>query len=296
MFPARSSAMKFTVPRSSPTVFATTGASVALRRTLAGVSCAFASRSTQSLRVDGVSSVAFSARISAAKRFAPSPTSMTCGSRSMTARATLIGWRYPTSAPMAPTRCVVPSTSDASSSTTPRTFGFPPRPTLVSVGSASITRAHASTASSALPPLRSTAMPAARPVAPFPLATTIGVIFAIYRLLLTRSGWSCRARGKRAQPRRSDFDIHFVGGMYRTSRFHLDGGEVSPAGPMARRARRSKVARMLNASPMAWTASVMAPRSPYPEGDVTVLLRVTYNTLEAIIRDEFMLTESHVAH
>jgi len=26
------------------------------------------------------------------------------------------------------------------------------------------------------------------------------------------------------------------------------------------------------------------------------VLRVTYNTLEAIIRDEFMLTESRVAH
>jgi hypothetical protein len=52
----------------------------------------------------------------------------------------------------------------------------------------------------------------------------------------------------------------------------------------------------MNASPMAWTAMVMAPGSPYPEGDVTVVLRVTYNTLEAIIRDEFVLTESRVAH
>jgi hypothetical protein len=26
------------------------------------------------------------------------------------------------------------------------------------------------------------------------------------------------------------------------------------------------------------------------------VLRVTYNTLEAIIRDEFMLTESRIAH
>jgi hypothetical protein len=55
---------------------------------------------------------------------------------------------------------------------------------------------------------------------------------------------------------------------------------------------------MLNtyASLMSWTATVMAPRSPHPEGDVTVVLRVTYNTLEAIIRDEFMVTESLVAH
>ncbi len=47
---------------------------------------------------------------------------------------------------------------------------------------------------------------------------------------------------------------------------------------------------------MTWTAMVMATRSPYPEGDVTVVLRVTYNTLEAIIRDELMVTESYVAH
>ena len=41
---------------------------------------------------------------------------------------------------------------------------------------------------------------------------------------------------------------------------------------------------------------VMATRSPFPEGDVTVVLRVTYNTLESIIRDELMFTESYVAH
>jgi hypothetical protein len=58
----------------------------------------------------------------------------------------------------------------------------------------------------------------------------------------------------------------------------------------------AKVTHMLNASPMAWTANVFAPCSPHPEGDVTVVVRVTYNTLEAIIRDEFMLTESRVAH
>lgn len=64
---------------------------------------------------------------------------------------------------------------------------------------------------------------------------------------------------------------------------------------MERCARGATVTRM-NASPMAWTALVMAPSSPYPEGDVTVVLRVTYNTLEAIIRDEFMITESRVAN
>ena len=67
---------------------------------------------------------------------------------------------------------------------------------------------------------------------------------------------------------------------------------------MERRPCRFKVTRMLNtyATPMAWTAMVMAPHSPYPEGGVTVVLRVTYNTLEAIIRDELMYTESYVTH
>lgn len=80
--------------------------------------------------------------------------------------------------------------------------------------------------------------------------------------------------------------------------FIFTGEPVSPAGPMERCARGAKVTRMLNtyATPMAWTAMVMAPGSPYPEGDVTVVLRVTYNTLEAIIRDELMYTESRVTH
>lgn len=78
--------------------------------------------------------------------------------------------------------------------------------------------------------------------------------------------------------------------------FIFTGDPDSPARPMATRIGGARVTRM-NATPMAWTALVMAPRSPYPEGDVTVVLRVTYNTLEAIIRDDYMmLTESRVAH
>jgi hypothetical protein len=73
------------------------------------------------------------------------------------------------------------------------------------------------------------------------------------------------------------------------------GEPVSPAGPMAARTGRVKVTHM-NASPMAWSAQVMGTRAPHAEGDVTVVLRVTYNTLEAILRDEFMLTESRVSH
>ena len=85
------------------------------------------------------------------------------------------------------------------------------------------------------------------------------------------------------------------GTVFGTRGFIFTGEPVSPAGPMARCAGGAKVTHMLNASPMAWTANVFAPCSPHPEGDVTVVLRVTYNTLESIIRDEFMLTESRVA-
>ena len=84
---------------------------------------------------------------------------------------------------------------------------------------------------------------------------------------------------------------HSIGGHG----FAFPGERVSPTGPMAQHARGTRVTRMYTATPMAWTAMVLTPRSPYPEGDVTVILRVTYNTLEAIIRDEFMLTESRVA-
>jgi hypothetical protein len=64
---------------------------------------------------------------------------------------------------------------------------------------------------------------------------------------------------------------------------------------MARSAPGAKVTPM-NTSPMAWTALMTEPSSPYPEGEMTIVLRVTYNTLESIIRDEFMLTESRVAN
>ena len=73
------------------------------------------------------------------------------------------------------------------------------------------------------------------------------------------------------------------------------GEPVSPARPMARHFPGAKVTPM-NASPMAWTALMTEPSTPYPEGEMTVLLRVTYNTLESIIRDEFMITESRVAN
>src|SRR5437899_3857947 len=63
---------------------------------------------------------------------------------------------------------------EASSSTAPRTFGLPPRPTLVSSGSASTILAQASTASRAEPPRARMRIPAAIALAPFPLATMTG--------------------------------------------------------------------------------------------------------------------------
>ena len=56
-----------------------------------------------------------SAPISRANRAAPSPTSNSCGSRSITARAMLMGCAKPSSAPTAPLRRVVPSMTAASS-------------------------------------------------------------------------------------------------------------------------------------------------------------------------------------
>ena len=105
--------------------------------------------------------------------------------------------------------------------------------------------------------------------------------------------------GERKQTRRSDNAVPFLRSharhCIRGRVFILTGEPVSPARPMAPRAPEAKVTPM-NASPMAWTARMSEPSSPYPEGEMTVLLRVTYNTLESIIRDEFMLTESRVSN
>ena len=125
MLPRLSIAMKFTVPRSF-TISSTTGPSALAVAMDAGVCFARRSRRIHSSREAAVSRSPSSAPISCAKRTAPAPTSMTCGSRSMTARATVIGWRKLVSAATEPAAWVVPSTIDASSSTTPRTFGSPP--------------------------------------------------------------------------------------------------------------------------------------------------------------------------
>ena len=105
--------------------------------------------------------------------------------------------------------------------------------------------------------------------------------------------------GERDQPRRSDNEFRFACSharhCIRGRIFIFTGEPVSPARPMPPCTPRAKVTHM-NASPMAWTALITEPSSPYPVGDMTVVLRVTYNTLESIIRDEFMVTESRVAN
>src|SRR5436309_13279692 len=65
--PRRSRARKFTVPRSSLTVFRTTPSSLARRRTLAGVSLALPWLSLQSLWVQAVGVCARLALVSRAK-------------------------------------------------------------------------------------------------------------------------------------------------------------------------------------------------------------------------------------
>ena len=193
--PRLSIAMKLTVPSSSPVTSRTIGVSDVSRAMDAGVWPASRNRATQSARVSAVSSSASSAPISRAKRPAPAPTSMTCGSRSITARATLIGWRNPVSAATEPAAWLVPSTIDASSSTSPSTFGRPPRPTLRSSGSASTTRAHASTASRALPPRARMRIPMGSAARPLPLETIVGSASGLDRTLSVGTG---RTLGQRA--------------------------------------------------------------------------------------------------
>ena len=90
MLPFLSMAMKLTVPRSF-TISSTIGASAFARAMDAGVWPADRRRSIHASRDSGVRSSASSAPISRAKRAAPAPTSITCGNRSITCRATLIG-------------------------------------------------------------------------------------------------------------------------------------------------------------------------------------------------------------
>ena len=111
-------------------------------------------RTSRSARVRCPSSVS-------AKRSAPAPISITCGESSITARASTIGLRTSVTPATAPARSVAPSMIEASSSCLPSASNTAPLPALKCGDSSSATTV-ACTASSALPPLRSTASPASR--------------------------------------------------------------------------------------------------------------------------------------
>ena len=91
--------------------------------------------------------------IATAKRSAPSPTSMTWPVCNMTALATSETFLMLRTPPTEPARRDGPCIQQESSSTTPSSFGSPPRPTLVSFGSSSGPLTTRSAASSVSPPL-----------------------------------------------------------------------------------------------------------------------------------------------
>ena len=95
----------------------------------------------------------------AAKVSAPSPISMTCGDRSITARAAAIGCRVVVRPATDPAVRSAPFITAASSSLRPAAVKTAPRPALNS-GSSSISSIAACTASSEDPPAASTADPA----------------------------------------------------------------------------------------------------------------------------------------
>ena len=68
------------------------------------------------------------------------------------------------------------------------------------------------------------------------------------------------------------------------------GGAIFPLPADGAGAARPESIAMFAPSPTIWTARVLAPGAN-PE-DVNVLIRVTYNTLEGICTDRFVLTAS----
>src|SRR6266851_1165426 len=174
--PVESCAMKVVVSRpiSGSTAWrqsSMSGASAQFFLSRSGTSLSYQARHTRALSGMRLSSA--SAPISRAKRAAPVPTRKTCGSFSITARATAIGWRKPLSAPTEPMRSVVPSITEASSSTSPSRLGQPPRPTVRTVSSLSTRRMPASIAARPGLPSASSRAVVATPGVPSLLVTTI---------------------------------------------------------------------------------------------------------------------------
>ncbi len=162
--PAASSATAPTVPKGcSPPGWKAPEAAFAAQSGRAGAvrpsSPICASRAPQRCSVKKKAGGSASRPCARAKASAPSPISITWSERSITARATLTGWREANSPATAPADRVEPSITAASSSFVPVEVKTAPRPAL-NRGSSSSTRTAASTASSAVPPWDRTPDPA----------------------------------------------------------------------------------------------------------------------------------------
>src|SRR5438105_3931118 len=212
---------------------------------------------------------------------------------------------------------------DASSSTSPSTFGFPPRPTLVSVVSASMTFEHASTASRAEPPRGST-----RPRQPRTRPRGHGPPRAVSRPSRSADRGVSRRRTSRTHRRKPAFarwqkHLH--------ARFAEDHPAAHP--PPARRrppARPSRLTLLTRAGEYAlggvraremhftpgtdgegalpceliamnnigyaavWSAKLISvPQMQVAAIEpVNIVMRVVYNTLDGIINDYFVITAS----
>src|SRR5438094_802993 len=194
---------------------------------------------------------------------------------------------------------------EASSSTSPSTFGFPPRPTLVSVVSASMTFADASTASRAEPPRARTRMPAGSADAPLPLATMTPV---------TRGTSGRSSRGRCESPRARDHHSRTPAPPAprrrpaRPSRLTLltRAGEYALGGVRAREMHFTPGADGDGALPCeliamnnigyaaVWSAKLISvPQMQVAAIEpVNIVMRVVYNTLDGIINDYFVITAS----
>src|ERR1035441_9936668 len=162
--------------------------------------------------------------MSLANRSAPSPTSIMWSVCSITNRATLEGVLILRSAPTAPPRREGPCMQLASSSTTPSSFGSPPYPTLVSLGSSSTMLTPAMTASSVSPPPLTISMALAQQFTPPLLRLALD--------MTTAPGRACATAGFRDGTQRQDADLT-VNGKLRgcIEVVYAEGKTEFPEGP-----------------------------------------------------------------
>jgi hypothetical protein len=90
--------------------------------------------------------------------------------------------------------------------------------------------------------------------------------------------------------RGDDDDVGFREGHAATLTISPIGGRALPCRSDVAPIAEEQSPRMITAYPLIWSASIIEPLAM--QSDVNVLVRVTYNTLEAICRDAFVLTES----